>query len=311
MTDDGATRASVAATAAATFEAERSRLHAVAYRMLGSVADAEDVVQDTWLRWHRLGEAGRAEVRLPAAWFTTVASRLALDRLKSAQRQREEYIGPWLAEPVLTDGDPAVATELAESLTLGFLAVLERLSPVERAVFLLADVFGEPYAAIAAIVDRSDEACRQIASRARRRVREQHRRPAGATRRPASSDPSHRDDLVHAFAAACAFGDLDGLRRMLADDVVLVSDGGRDVHAARRPVLGAHRVTRLLANLAKRMPADTEVAVHAVNAEPGLVLSRGGRPWMVMALETDGGRIVAIRMVINPAKLRRLVSPLP
>lgn len=287
-----------AGDALAAFERERPRLQSVAYRMLGSMADAEDVVQDAWLRWERLDAVGRAAIERPAAWLTTVTSRLALDRLKSAQHQREEYVGPWLPEPVLTDDDPAATVELAESLTLGFLVVLERLGPVERAVFLLADVFGEPFAAIAPIVDRSEEACRQIASRARRRVREER-----GVFRPAAA---RRDDLVQAFMAACAFGQIDELRRVLTDDVVLVSDGGRDVHAARRPVVGFDRVARLLANLAKRMPADTAFVSHEVNGEGGLVFSRDGRAWLVMAFEVADDRIAAIRLMLNPDKLRRI-----
>ena len=281
-----------------TFEAERSRLQGLAYRMLGSMADAEDVVQEAWLRWEGLGAQRRAEVQRPAAWLTTVASRLALDKLKSAQRQREEYVGPWLPEPVLTDGDPALAAELAESLTMGFLAVLERLAPVERAVFLLADVFAEPYSAIAPVVERSEEACRQIASRARRHVREERQlfQPASA----------RRDDLLNAFLAACAFGQVDDLRRVLGDDVVLVSDGGRDLHAARRPVVGFHRVSRLLCNITGRVPPDSLVAHHEVNGEPGLVFTRGERTSMVMAFEIRSNRIQAIRLVLNPEKLSRI-----
>lgn len=281
-----------------SFEVERPRLRALAYRMLGSMADADDVVQETWLRWNRLGVDGRAVVERPAAWLTTATSRLALDRLKSAQHQRETYVGPWLPEPVLTDDDPAVSVELAESLTLGFLAVLERLGPVERAVFLLADVFGEPFAAIAPVVGRSEEACRQIASRARRRVREERHsfRPMAV----------NSDELVDAFMAACAFGDIDQLRRVLSDDVVLVSDGGRDVHAARRPVLGFHRVSRLLTSLTKRLPADLEVERHEVNGEPGLVFSRNGVVWLVMVFEQHADRFVALRLVLNPEKLRHV-----
>lgn len=282
------------------FALERARLQALAYRMLGSIADAEDVVQEAWLRWEGLGIAGRAEVGRPAAWLTTVASRLALDKLKSAQRQREEYVGPWLPEPILTDGDPALAAELAESLTIGFLAVLERLAPVERAVFLLADVFAEPYSAIAPVVDRSEEACRQIASRARRRVREERQlfQPAAA----------RRDDLLDAFLAACAFGQVDDLRRVLGADVVLVSDGGRDLHAARRPVVGFDRVSRLLRNLTGRIPTDSLIAHHEVNGEPGLVFTRGDHTTLVMVFEIRSNRIEAIRLVMNPEKLSR-ISP--
>ncbi|MDP2290077.1 MAG: RNA polymerase sigma factor SigJ [Actinomycetota bacterium] len=281
-----------------SFEVERPRLRALAYRMLGSMADADDVVQETWLRWNRLGVEGRAVVERPAAWLTTATSRLALDRLKSAQHQRELYVGPWLPEPVLTDDDPAVSVELAESLTLGFLAVLERLGPVERAVFLLADVFGEPFAAIAPVVGRSEEAFRQIASRARRRVREERH----------SFHPTavNSDELVDAFMAACAFGDVDQLRRVLSDDVVLVSDGGREVHAARRPVLGFHRVSRLLTSLTKRLPADLDVERHEVNGEPGLVFSLNGVVWLVMVFEQHADRFVALRLVLNPEKLRHV-----
>ncbi|MCB0980708.1 MAG: RNA polymerase sigma-70 factor [Acidimicrobiaceae bacterium] len=282
------------------FEAERGRLHGLAYRMLGSAADADDVVQETWLRWHRLGDAGRAAVDRPAAWLTTAASRIALDVLKSARRQREHYVGPWLPEPLLTAADPADTVEWAESLTLGFLVVLERLAPVERAVFLLGDVFGEPYAAIAAVVDRSEEACRQIATRARQRVRDERRRVTGP---PGAAEAT---DLVQRFMAACAFGQVDELRRILLDDVVLVSDGGRDVHAARRPVVGAERVSRFLANVTRRIPPGVTVEVQQVNGEPGLLFRRGGRPSMVMAFEIDGERIAAVRLVLNPAKLQRI-----
>ncbi|MEK7426546.1 MAG: RNA polymerase sigma-70 factor [Actinomycetota bacterium] len=286
----------------AVFEAERQRLHALAYRMLGSTVDAQDVVQETWLRWERLGQVGRAAIESPAAWLTTAAARLALDTLKSAQRQRERYVGPWLPEPVLTDDDgPLASVELAESLTIGFLVVLERLGPVERAVFLLADVFGESYAEIAPIVERSEGACRQIASRARKRVRDERRRFEPA--------PSRRADLLHAFMAACAFGQIDDLRRILSDDVVLVSDGGQEVHAARRPVIGFHRVSRLLASLTRRMPQDAQVELHEVNGEPGLLFARRGRPWLVMAFEMHGDQIAAIRIVINPAKLSNLRPP--
>lgn len=284
--------------AADPFDAERARLQGLAYRMLGSMADAEDVVQEAWLRWENLGPQGRELVQRPAAWLTTVTSRLSLDKLKSAQRQREEYVGPWLPEPVLTDGDPALAAELAESLTIGFLAVLERLAPVERAVFLLADVFAEPFSAIAPVVDRSEEACRQIASRARRHVREERQQfqPAAA----------RRDDLLNAFLAACAFGQVDDLRRVLGDDVVLVSDGGRDLRAARHPVVGFDRVSRLLCNLTSRVPKGTAVAHHQVNGEPGLVFTIDDRTTMVMVFEVRSNRIHAIRLVMNPEKLSRI-----
>lgn len=288
------------------FEAERSRLRGLAYRMLGSMADADDVVQETAVRWQRLGDDGRAMIDRPAAWLTTVCSRLALDQLSSARRRREVYVGPWLPEPLLTDpstagGDPADDAERAESLTLGFLTVLDRLSPVERAVFLLADVFGEPFADIASAVDRSEEACRQIASRARRRVRDE--------RRSASSAHSgDRDQLFHAFLAACLAGDLDALRTLLLEDVVLVSDGGAEVRAARHPIVGVHRVSRFVLGLTGRTPTDATLELHEVNHDPGLVVLRDGMPWMVMAVEVVDDRIAAIRIVLNPDKLRHVAT---
>jgi RNA polymerase sigma-70 factor (ECF subfamily) len=281
---------------AEVFEAERPRLRALAYRMLGSMADADDVVQEVWLRWDRLGPQGQAAVQRPAAWLTTATSRRSLDVLRSAQRRREDYVGPWLPEPILTDDDPADSAVLAESLTLGFLTVLERLAPVERAVFLLVDVFGEPYPEVAAAVDRSEEACRQIASRARRRVRQEHRRTV----------PGRHDELVRAFLAACGEGRVDDLRRVLLDDVVLVSDGGAAVHAARRPVVGADRVARFLVKVGGRMPAGTVAEPHCVNGEPGAVLRWQGAPLAVMAFEVVGDRLAAVRLVVNPDKLRSL-----
>jgi RNA polymerase sigma-70 factor, ECF subfamily len=278
----------------AAFEAERGRLVAIAYRMLGTVTDAEDVVQDGWLRWDRLGADGRAAVANRAAWCTTAVTRLALDRLRAAKRQREEYVGPWLPEPVATTADPAETVELAESLTLGFLALLERLNPVERAAFLLADVFGEPYARIAEVLGRSEEACRQAASRARRRVRQARR----------GAPPANAELLLGAFLGACAQGDVDGLRALLAADVVLVSDGGALVHAARRPVVGADRVTRLLVNLAKRMPEGLAIEPVAINGEAGFVGRVGGAPVMVVNVEERAGLISAVRIMVNPDKLR-------
>ena len=205
----------------ATFEHERVRLEALGYRMLGSMVDAQDAVQDGWMRWERLGADGRAAIDNPAAWCTTVVSRLALDRLRSVRHEREVYVGPWLPEPVAATPDPADSAELAESLTLGFLTVLERLGPVERAAFLLADVFGEPFSTVAEVVGRSEDACRQAASRARRRLRDEHR----------SVPVEHGEGLMVAFLGACIDGDVDRLRAMLAADAVVISDGGALVHA--------------------------------------------------------------------------------
>lgn len=282
----------------ATFERERARLEALGYRMLGSMVDAQDAVQDGWLRWERLGADGRAAIDNPAAWCTTVVSRLALDRLRSVRHEREQYVGPWLPEPVAATPDPADSAELAESLTLGFLTVLERLGPVERAAFLLADVFGEPFSTVAEVVGRSEDACRQAASRARRRLRDEHRRVP----------VEHGEGLMVAFLGACIDGDVDRLRTLLAADAVVISDGGALVHAARRPVVGIDRVTRLLINLSSRLSSDVRPELATINGEPGLIGWLDGRPMMVIALEVRDGVIGAVRIMVNPDKLRALVA---
>jgi RNA polymerase sigma-70 factor (ECF subfamily) len=265
----------------------------LAYRVLGSMTDAEDVVQDAWLRWQSAGEVER-----PAAWLTTVVTRLAIDRLRSAQYQRESYVGPWLPEPVTADPDPAESAALADSLTLGFLTLLERLTPLERAVFLLADVFDEPFTDIATIVGKSPVACRQIASRARRRVRDPHRR--------VDSDQHDHDRVANAFVQATVAGDIDGMLALLAPDVVLVSDGGADHRAARHPVRGADRVVRLLSNLMQRFPTDASVDRSGINGEPGIIVRRKGRPFFVVVFHVEDGRVASLLTVVNPAKLRHL-----
>jgi RNA polymerase sigma-70 factor (ECF subfamily) len=277
-----------------TFTAERGRLLGLAYRILGSRTEAEDVVQDAWLRWQR---ADPATIDRPAAWLTTVTSRLALDRLGSAQRTRETYVGPWLPEPVVAGvgdaTDPAEAIELQESLTLGFLTMLERLTPVERVVFLLADVFGVPFGQIAETVDRSPAACRQVASRARQRVRE------GRPRfRPTDAEAWQ---ATAAFFAATAAGDLDGLMKVLSPDIVVMTDGGADHHAARRPVVGPHRVARYLVNLAARRPR-MEVEPALVNGEPGCIIRTDGRIEMVLSVQVERSLVVGLHAVVNPDK---------
>lgn len=291
-----------AASASLVFEAERARLTGLAYRMLGSSADADDVVADAWLRFQRTGPHN---VERPAAWLTTVTSRLAIDRLRAQARRREDYVGPWLPEPVPTAvaaavtpapaEDPADRVEVAESLTLGFLVVLDRLGPVERAVFLLADVFGEPYSEIAPVVGKSEAACRQLASRARRKVRD-----GRADRRAAD------EGLLAALVGGLAVGDIDAVLALLAPDVVLTSDGGPDRHAARRPVLGADRVGRFLVNLAGRVPEGATIAIEEVNAAPGLVIRHPDLPIVMTADRDDGGRVAAVRLVLNPTKLASL-----
>jgi RNA polymerase sigma-70 factor, ECF subfamily len=288
----------VGAADADVFERSRPRLIGLAYRLLGTMADAEDVVQDTWLRWHGLG-AGQLAIDSPDAWLTTVCTRVALDRMKSARVQRTSYVGPWLPEPLATSPDPADAAELADSLTFGFLTMLERLEPVERAVFLLADVFAVPFDEIARAVERSSPACRQIAHRARTRVRDGHRR--------VDRDAAGRTDLVDAFLRACALGDLDGLRHVLTADVVLISDGGPQRRAARRPVVGFDRVARLVLNLATRLPANAWPTLCPINGEPGFVVAdEAGTVEFALSFEVVDGAVTQLRIILNPAKLTTL-----
>lgn len=287
------------------FEAERPRLHGLAYRMLGVHADADDVVQEAWLRFQRTPDVER-----PAAWLTTVTSRLAIDRLRSAQRRRETYVGPWLPEPIVTSAeaggagpmylgatgsDPAAALELAESLTLGFLTVLDRLDPVDRAVFLLHDVFDVPYGEIAAVVDKAEDNCRQIARRARQRIHDE--RPV------VDLTSDHRQELLDAFLEAVMSGDPGRLEPLLAADVVHISDGGANRRAARVPVVGADRVARLLTNLTGRMMVDgVEIDVVDVNGQPGVVVHIG-EPVVIVELEYRGALVSHVHAVLNPEKL--------
>jgi len=280
-------------SAVATFEGERDRLHGLAYRITGSRTDADDVVQEAWLRWDR---SDQAAVERPGAWLTTVTSRIALDRLRAAQRTREAYVGPWLPEIAVTDADPAEQAELAESLTVGFLAVLERLGPVERVVFLLADVFAVPFDEIATVVERSPEACRQIASRARKRVRQE--RP----RFSATDDEAWR--VAAAFLGAVQAGDIDTVLGLLAPDVVAVSDGGAEHHAARRPVRGPDRVARLVMNLMARASEHLTVEVRTINGQPGVVFRLGDEALLATAVEVIDGQVAGLYSVVNPDKMR-------
>lgn len=286
------------------FTAERPRLVGLAYRMLGSRTDAEDVVQEAWLRY----AAADTEPDNPAAWLTTVTSRLALDRLRSAPVRREQYVGPWLPEPVrtsfgdlgsaaVTDGDPADIVDRAASLTLGFLVVLDTLTPEDRAVFLLADVFAVPFGEVAEIVGRSPDACRQAASRARRRLRE-----AGAIGRPAA--PATVQQMAEQLAVAVAMGDVGGTLALLSPDVVLVSDGGPTRHAARRPVVGADKVARFLVNVSAKRLEGTTLEIAEINSGPALITRSPGEAPVVWTLElAPDGRIGALRMVLAPEKL--------
>jgi RNA polymerase sigma-70 factor (ECF subfamily) len=279
------------------FERERPRLTGLAYRMLGTVSDAEDAVQDAWFRWQRVRPA---DVDRPEAWLTTVTTRIALDHIRADRRRRECYVGPWLPEPLVSENGPDEVAVLADSLRLGFLALLDRLKPVERAVFLLADVFQVPFAEIADAVGKSEAACRQIASRARQRVRQQP-----GEQRDRATDRA----IVDALTAAIAVGDIELVMSHLAPDVVCLSDGGAAKRAARRPVLGAPRVARLMVNLAHRYAGEMSVRPVVVNGDEGIVVSLGGAIDEVIAFEVRGGQVATIRIVRNPDKLSRVGCP--
>jgi RNA polymerase sigma-70 factor (ECF subfamily) len=273
------------------FEEHRSTMQAMAYRMLGSAAEAEDVVQEAWLRWQA---ASHEAVRSVKAYLSTVVTRLCLDRLKSARANRELYVGPWLPEPIRTDTqvDP-------ETISLAFLVLLESLSPVERAVYLLHEVFGYSHAEMAGMVEKEEAACRQILHRAREHIAE--RRP-----RFAPSKAQH-ERLLTGFFSACFSGDLDGLKRMLAEDVTVWADsGGKVKAAARRPIHGADSVARLYLGLVKKNHGEIVPEITEVNGWPALVLRTNGVVFNVFAIETDGERIHAIHSILNPDKLNRM-----
>jgi RNA polymerase sigma-70 factor (ECF subfamily) len=289
-----------AGSTAEEFEALRPRLFGIAYRMTGSVGDAEDACQDAWLRWQRVDPA---TVDNAEAYLVRVVTRLALDRLQSAQRRRETYVGPYLPEP-LVDADqatqPEAAAELADSLTLAFLVLLDELAPKERAVLLLHDVFGYPFDEIGPMLDLSPVASRQLASRTRRKL--DHDRDS--LRRP---DEAREQELVANLLATVTSGDIEAVMSLLAPDVVLLSDGGPNRHAARRPVVGPDRVARLLVNLARRLTATSDMRVVHVNGEPGLLFVEDGELDNVLSFSfTDDGRVRRFYSQLNPEKLRHL-----
>ncbi|MER7555550.1 RNA polymerase sigma-70 factor [Nocardioides sp. NPDC126508] len=275
----------------------RPLMFSIAYRMLGSVAEAEDVVQEAFLRMHRSDE----EVDNLDAYATTVTTRIAIDTLRSARHRREQYVGPWLPEPILvSDEDPAHRLELDETVSTAFLVLLESLTPVERAVFVLREVLGYDYDDIAPIVDKSATNCRQIFTRARKRI-------ADGTPR---FDPSRerRDQLASQFVAALSANDIGGLERLLADDVVFVADGGGRAPAIQKPMLGAVAVARFLLGLMRQGERfGVRLELSTANGQPAM-LTRGadGALLGVIALDVDGGRIVRMHNVLNPDKLGHL-----
>ncbi|NLU73457.1 RNA polymerase sigma-70 factor [Streptomyces sp. HNM0575] len=288
----------------AVFEEHRPVLLGVAYRMLGRVADAEDVVQDTWLRW---ASADRGTVREPRAFLVRIATRLALDRLRSAQARRETYVGPWLPEPLPTDvraepvPDGAERAMLTESVSLAVLVVLESLSPLERAVFVLREAFGFPHEEIAAVLDRTTAAVRQLATRARTHVAERTPRY--------EVDPVQQRELTRRFLDAASRGDIDGLLELLAPDARLVGDGGGKAKAPLRTITSSAKVGRFMAAIGRQGAADLDFALTELNGAPAMIGSIGGKASAVMVLDVAGGRIQSVYLVANPDKLAHLTAP--
>ncbi|MFD5413672.1 RNA polymerase sigma-70 factor [Streptomyces nojiriensis] len=278
------------------FEEHRRLLFGTAYRMLGSVADAEDIVQDAWLAWHR---ADRTAVENPRAYLVRTVTNLSLNRLRSAQVAREAYVGPWLPEPLLTSPDIAEEAELADTVSMAVLVVLETLTPTERAVFMLREVFGYSYTEIAEVVGKSEASVRQSAHRAREHVRA--RRPRFTAR------AAQQREIVEKFRRACLGGDLGEVLTVLAPDIVSWADGGGIVTAARRPLHGADLVARWwLGVLAKSEARDGAMLPAEINGEPGLLLVHDGATVGAMTFEAADGRITALRVTVNPEKLRGL-----
>ena len=275
------------------FALHRSLLFTVAYEMLSSASDAEDVVQETWLRW---ADVDHAEVRDPRAYLVRIVTRQALNRLRSLARRREDYIGEWLPEPLLTSPEVAADIELAESVSIAMLTVLETLGPTERAVFVLREVFDTPYEEIAEAVGKSRAAVRQIAHRARDHVAA--RRP----RMPVST--TEQQDAVDRFLAAIRHGDLQGLLDVLAPDVVVVADGGGLVNAFRRPIKGAERVAGLL--ISGLRSVDFEATLVWLNGSPAIRLDIGGEIDTAVSLAVANGRITRVYAIRNPHKLAAL-----
>ena len=274
------------------FVQHRNLLFTVAYEMLGSAADAEDVLQETWLRW---ADVDRGEVRDERAYLVRITTRLSLNRMRTVARRREAYVGPWLPEPLLTTPDVAEDVELADSVSTAMLLVLETLSPTERAVFVLREVFDLPYDEIAAAVDKSPAAVRQVAHRAREHV--EARRPRAAV------TARERDEVIARFLGAAATGDLQALMDVLAPDVVLLTDGGGVKKAALRPIHGRDKVTRFLEAV---MPDGFVADAVVVNGSPALRIAVDGEVDAVASLLVEDGRVTGLYVVRNPAKLARL-----
>jgi RNA polymerase sigma-70 factor (ECF subfamily) len=289
-----------------TIMSERRQLTNVAYRLLGSLAEAEDVVQETYVRWYTMSQRERDAIESPGAWLTTVASRICFDLLGSARARRERYVGEWIPEPLpeptewidAPSGgpgvDPAERVTLDESINMAFLVVLEAMTPAERVAFILHDVFGYSFAEVADVVGRTPAASRQLASSARRRIR---------AAQPPSAVPARRADIVRDFKQAWEAKDINALVSLLDPDAITVSDGGGLVTAALEPVVGAEQIARFLVDISRRTP-DLTILERSVNGQPGLVAQLDGVTVTVMAFDVGADRIKHIWAVRNPDKLR-------
>jgi RNA polymerase sigma-70 factor, ECF subfamily len=276
------------------FETHRPQLSRLAYRMLGSLADAEDVLQEAYLRWSR---EPRTEVQSPGAFLNRIVTRLCIDRRRVIEARKETYIGPWLPEPIVEPADSARSVEKAEAVSMAMMVALESLSSVERAAYLLRRVFDYSYAEIASILEKSEPACRQLVTRAEQHLRQ--RRPRYDV------DWAEAKRVTGAFVEACASGNVAGFVRILTEDVVAYSDGGGKVAAALAPVSGADRVSRFFAGLIKKAPAGMELRHAIVNGAPGLVVLAAGSVDSLLTFEIAGGRIAACFIIRNPDKVRR------
>jgi RNA polymerase sigma-70 factor (ECF subfamily) len=282
----------------AAFEQHRGLLFSIAYRMLGSVADAEDMLQEAFIRWQRTSSD---EIRSPRALLVTIVTRLCINYLESARVRREQYVGEWLPEPLVTDpkSDPSQVVRVDESLSMAFLVLLERLTSTERAVFLLREIFEYEYSEIAAILGQSEANCRQILRRARLHVSE--------VRPRFKASPEERNNLLERFLRATSQGDMDALVDLLASDVVLHSDGGGKALAVPNLIAGANNVARgILGSLEKLVPRNLLTRIAAINGQPGIVSYLNAKPYSVLTLDTSEGRIRAIYVLTNPEKLAHL-----
>jgi RNA polymerase sigma-70 factor (ECF subfamily) len=282
-----------------TFDSHRRRLQGIAYRMLGSVAEAEEVVQDAWLRWH---DADKNSFDSAEAWLVTVVTRLSIDRLRAAKIQREHYIGPWMPEPTLTDGPdtPEQLLERADNVSVAFLAVLERLAPEARAAFLLREVFDADYDEVARTLGKSEAACRQLVHRAKLQIQEA---------RPRFTVPRETHErLLRAFADAAARGNLQDLKALMSEDVELIGDGGGKVQTFSKMLRGSQRLAQLYYSLWRRMGAGVRMELVDINGEPGMLRFLDGELESAQTFEIENDLIVRIRAQRNPDKLARIAQ---